>query len=110
MGTLSIYFSRSLAFDRLFERSNVEGLRGQLLPILTQMAGDYFPWGSGFGSFEHIYRIYEPQELLNPTYSCAQRLAAVSHRRWATSNYDLGGNGYLGDHAVYYSSPKLALF
>tara|TARA_R110002124_G_scaffold281837_1_gene456543 strand:+ start:24647 stop:26182 length:1536 start_codon:yes stop_codon:yes gene_type:complete len=68
MGTLSIYFSRSLAFDRLFERSNVEGLRGQLLPILTQMAGDYFPWGSGFGSFEHIYRIYEPQELLNPTY------------------------------------------
>lgn len=68
MGLLSIYFSRSLAVDRLFERNDVEGLRAQLLPILTKMMTDYFPWGSGFGSFEHVYRIYEPQELLNPTY------------------------------------------
>ncbi len=68
MAALSIYFSRSLAFDRLFERGGVEGLRGQLVPVLTKMMGDYLPCGSGFGSFEHVYRIYEPQELLNPTY------------------------------------------
>lgn len=68
MAGLSIYFARSLAFDRLFDRSNVEGLRGQLVPILTKMLSDYFPWGSGFGSFEHVYRIYEPQELLNTSY------------------------------------------
>lgn len=68
MAGLSIYFSRSLAFDRLFDRGSVEELRSQLVPILTKMMGDYFPWGSGFGSFEHVYRIYEPQELLNPSY------------------------------------------
>lgn len=68
MAALSIYFSRSLALDRLFGRAEVEELRGQLVPILTKMMGDYFPWGSGFGSFEYVYRIYEPQELLNPSY------------------------------------------
>ena len=68
MGGLSLYFARSLAFDRLFGRADVEELRSQLVPILTRMIGDYFPWGTGFGSFEHVYRIYEPLELLNPTY------------------------------------------
>jgi len=65
---LSIYFSRSLAFDRLAGRSDVEELRTQLLPIIAKMVSDYFPWGSGFGTFEHVYRTYEPHELLNPTY------------------------------------------
>lgn len=68
MSGLSIHFARSLAFDRLFDRGDVEELRRQLIPILTKMTGDYFPWGSGFGTFEHIYRIYEPQALLNPSY------------------------------------------
>ena len=68
MAALSIYFSRSLALDRLIGQSDVEELRGQLVPILTKIMGDYFPWGSGFGSFEYIYRIHEPQELLNPSY------------------------------------------
>ncbi len=68
MAVLSIYFSRSLAFDRLLEDGDVGGLRGQLVPIISKMASDYFPWGSGFGSFEYVYRIYEPHELLNPTY------------------------------------------
>ncbi len=68
MAGLSIYFARSLAFDRLFDRGEVEELRSQLVPILTKMMSDYFPWGSGFGSFEHVYRIYEPQKLLNPAY------------------------------------------
>ena len=68
LAALSIYFSRSLAFDRLFGRADVEELRGQLVPILTRMISDYFPWGSGFGSFEHVYRIYEPQEFLSPNY------------------------------------------
>ncbi len=68
MATLTVYFSRSLAFDRLIGGNDVEELRTQLLPILVRMAGGYFPWGSGFGSFEYVYRIYEPQELLNPSY------------------------------------------
>jgi O-antigen ligase/polysaccharide polymerase Wzy-like membrane protein len=68
MAVISIFLSRSLAFDRLLEISNVGELRTKILPILTQMLVDYFPWGTGFGSFEHVYKIYEPVELLSPRY------------------------------------------
>ena len=68
MAIASILLSRSLAFDRLFSGGNVEELRWQLLPTLFTMLKDYMPWGSGFGSFEHVYKIYESQELLNPSY------------------------------------------
>lgn len=68
MGVLSIYFSRSLAFDRLFGDGEISELRAQVLPTLVQMLIDYAPWGTGFGSFEHVYKIHEPQELLKPTY------------------------------------------
>ncbi|MEP3225155.1 MAG: O-antigen ligase family protein [Parasphingorhabdus sp.] len=64
----AVYLSRSLALDRLFDGNDLGELRTQLLPTLFQMLNDYFPWGSGFGSFEHVYRIYEPQELLRATY------------------------------------------
>ncbi len=68
MGVLSIYFSRSLAFDRLFGDGEISELRAQVLPTLIQMLANYSPWGTGFGSFEHVYKIHEPQELLKPTY------------------------------------------
>lgn len=64
----SILLSRSLAFDRLLGVNDVDELRVQLLPTLFAMLKDYLPWGSGFGSFEHVYKIYEPQELLRPNY------------------------------------------
>lgn len=64
----SILLSRSQAFDRLLGGNDVEELRVQLLPTFFAMLKDYLPLGSGFGSFEYIYKIYEPQELLNPTY------------------------------------------
>ncbi len=68
IAVLSIYFSRSQAFDQLFGGGQLEELRLQLLPTLFKMLSDYFPWGSGFGSFEHVYKIHEPPELLKPTY------------------------------------------
>ncbi|MEW4468808.1 O-antigen ligase family protein [Parasphingorhabdus sp. JC815] len=68
MAALSIYFSRSLAYDRLLGGSGATELRLQLVPIFSRMLGDYFPWGSGFGTFEHVYRIYEPHDFLNPSY------------------------------------------
>ena len=68
MAISSILLSRSLAFDRLFSGGDVEELRWQLLPTFFTMLKDYMPWGSGFGSFEHVYKIYEPHELLRPSY------------------------------------------
>lgn len=65
---LSIYFSRSLAYDRLFGGGKLEELRLQVLPTLFKMLGDFSPWGSGFGTFEHVYKIYETHDLLRPTY------------------------------------------
>ena len=54
MAIASILLSRSLAFDRLFSGGTVEELRWQVLPTLFEMLKDYMPWGSGFGSFEHV--------------------------------------------------------
>ena len=68
VAVLSIYFSRSLAFDRLFSDGEPGELRDQLVPILMKMMTDYFPWGSGMGTFEHVYKIHELQELLRPSY------------------------------------------
>ena len=66
--SLSIYSSRSIAFGRLFGDNELGELRVELFSILIRIWGDYFPWGAGFGSFEHVYRIYEPQEMLSPYY------------------------------------------
>lgn len=64
----SIFFSRSLAFDRLFSDGGIEELRVNVTPTLWLMAKKYLLVGAGYGSFEHIYKIYEPTNLLNPTY------------------------------------------
>ncbi len=68
ISALSIFFSRSLAFERLFAVDTISGLRVRLVPTLFEMWQDFWVLGSGFGSFEHIYKIYEPLDLLKPTY------------------------------------------
>ena len=62
------YSDRLPGIERIAAETNVADLRYQLLPILQHMAWDYFPWGSGFGSFENVYYIHEPSELLDPAY------------------------------------------
>ena len=57
---------RDLALQRLFEADT--GLRADHLPIYFRMIGDFFPFGSGFGSFDSIFRGYEPQASLNASY------------------------------------------
>lgn len=68
LAVLSVLFSRSEAFDRLFASNDIQEMRVQLLPTLSTMLESYMPWGSGFGTFEHVYKIFEPQELLRLTY------------------------------------------
>lgn len=64
---ISVYFSRAEAIQRLAGVEDFEP-REQILPILVRMAADFFPMGAGFGSFDPVYRSYEPAELLAPTY------------------------------------------
>ena len=43
-------------------------LRVAILPVLKVMGEHYFPWGTGFGAFERVYLIHEPDALLSPAY------------------------------------------
>ncbi|WP_198024078.1 O-antigen ligase family protein [Sphingorhabdus lutea] len=68
IAALSFYLSRAEAIDRLFKEDAIEDMRSLVLPITTKMASDFWLFGAGFGSFEHVYRIYEPHNLLRITY------------------------------------------
>lgn len=59
---------RLTAFQRIVESNPLEDLRFQILPVLLEMIGRYFPLGTGLGTFEQVYRIHEPAELLGPRY------------------------------------------
>ena len=59
---------RASGFDDVFNKNAFEDLRWSLFPILRQMAGTYWGLGSGFGSFEEVYHIYEPTSILLPSY------------------------------------------
>lgn len=38
------------------------------LPIFSKIIVDHFPFGSGVGSFDGVFKAYEPVEILNGTY------------------------------------------
>lgn len=38
------------------------------LPLMLRIARDFLPWGSGFGSFDPVFRSYEPDDFLGPRY------------------------------------------
>jgi O-antigen ligase len=59
---------RQTALSRLFELEAFEDLRWQHLPIFQQMALDFLPFGSGFGSFEKAFNLYEPPGMLTARY------------------------------------------
>lgn len=64
---LFVFFSRDEALQR-FLADEGGGKRSNQLPVFIQMARDYFPVGSGFGSFASVYRMYEPSDSLGPFY------------------------------------------
>lgn len=59
---------RMTALSRLFAAEAAEDLRWQYLPIFGRMALDFAPFGSGFGSFEKVFNLYEPSEMLSSRY------------------------------------------
>lgn len=68
IGAVSIVFSRSEALTRLLALDAESDLRVANLPTFFQMVRDFFPVGSGTGTFDPVYRIYEPRALLSPEY------------------------------------------
>jgi O-antigen ligase len=66
---LTIWLGRGLAWDRLLKSTPVEDMRFLIVPTLAAMIRLYLPLGSGFGSFERVYQVHEPDRLLQPTYA-----------------------------------------
>ena len=64
----SIAADRAVSIDRLAEVDTAVDMRGRGLPTVITMIRAYFPFGSGLGSFDPIFRIHEPFALLKPTY------------------------------------------
>jgi len=64
----TVFLARDLALHRLVEDWGQDEQRAQNLDEYLRMAGDFMPLGSGAGSFDPIYRIYEPLEALDSTY------------------------------------------
>jgi O-antigen ligase len=65
---LSIAADRAAAISRIFALDPGQDMRAKALPTVVEMARLYFPIGSGFGSFDQVFRIHEPDALLNSTY------------------------------------------
>lgn len=59
---------RSASVARLFTGDAVSDKRTHNFPALLRMAQTFFPIGSGFGSFDPVFRRFEPYETLTFTY------------------------------------------
>lgn len=59
---------RSPAAQDLLPSTAFEDIRWSLWPVLATMMSDHWMVGTGFGSFDAAYRLYEPTALLTPLY------------------------------------------
>ena len=63
--------SRQVVVQRLFETRSTIGtteLRTANLPALVETTKTFFPLGAGFGTFDAVFRRFESNTLLRPTY------------------------------------------
>lgn len=64
----ALTFSRAEAVQRLFAIDPVEDARLRLLGPLLSMIRAFLPFGTGFGSFDPVYRGFEPFDNLAVTF------------------------------------------
>lgn len=64
----SVAADRAVSIDRLVEQDAGADMRTRGLPTVLAIVHAYFPFGSGLGSFDPIFRMHEPFALLKPTY------------------------------------------
>ncbi|MGB3470871.1 MAG: O-antigen ligase family protein [Erythrobacter sp.] len=58
-----IFSGRALSIERAMNWQ-VMDVRAELIPVTFDLAQKYFPFGTGFGTFDHAFRIDEPTEML----------------------------------------------
>jgi O-antigen ligase len=64
----AVAFSRDETLQRLFGLSMAGEVRFEALLTILRITWDFFPVGSGFGSFDPVFRFYEPFEQLSSRY------------------------------------------
>jgi O-antigen ligase len=65
---LSVVSGRAQSIDRLLAMDTAADMRTRGLPVVLDAAHAFFPLGAGFGSFDAVFRMREPLNLLKPTY------------------------------------------
>jgi len=74
LGTIVVVVLVSVAADRAVSISRAlavdpgQDMRTRGLPTVLAMVRDYFPFGSGLGGFDPVFRMHEPFGLLKLTY------------------------------------------
>ena len=68
VAALTAWFGRAAAWQRLFASAPGEDMRFLIVPTVWPQIRANFPFGTGIGSFERVYQVYEPDSLLEPTY------------------------------------------
>lgn len=68
LGVVSFTAGRAVSLNRLLVLSTGEDMRSRALPTVLDMISTYMPFGSGFGSFDPLFRMHEPDALLNLSY------------------------------------------
>ncbi|MBW4330274.1 O-antigen ligase family protein [Stakelama sp. CBK3Z-3] len=63
-----IIAGRALSFDRLTSLSVTGDQRYRSLPVMIDMVQQLLPFGSGYGTFDTVFRIFEPDSLLHYGY------------------------------------------
>ena len=59
---------RAISINRLLAMDPSQDMRTQAFPYVVSMAKTYFPVGSGLGSFDPVYKVHEPLNLLTENY------------------------------------------
>ncbi|MFA9199710.1 MAG: O-antigen ligase family protein [Cypionkella sp.] len=64
----SVLSGRAAGIERAIELSAQDDARVRVLPAVLEALARYFPVGSGFGTFDPVFRISEGDDLLDRTY------------------------------------------
>jgi len=73
---LSVGLDRAASVDRATVLAGEVDLRLQFWPVILDMTRSYFPWGTGYGTFDPVFRISEPDALLIRQY------VNLAHNDW----------------------------
>lgn len=68
LAALTYFFSQAEALERVFAGSSGEDTRSDFLIVSLELLRNYFPAGSGSGSFAEAYKMAEPTSILDASY------------------------------------------